>query len=67
MSCNGDEGKQGMPGPASMTDFEIKNGCWKQEHAELQNLCLKIMNFIETHPDIASKVEITRCAIKSTI
>ena len=67
MSCNGEEGWQGMSGPTSMTDFEIQDGCWKQEHVELQNLCLRIKNFIGSHPDIASKVEITKHTMKSTI
>lgn len=62
-----DKGVTGIPGPASTTDFEIRDGCWKQEHVELQNLCFKVMNFLEAHPDIASKVEITEFYIKSTI
>lgn len=67
MCWKGEPGSPGMSGPASITDFETKDGSWKQEQVELQNLCLKIINFMEAHPDIASKVEITKLVIKSSI
>ena len=56
---------QGMSGPTSMTQFEIPSGKWTQQHAELNGLCVKILNFLNEYPDIASKVEITKDLIRS--
>ena len=61
------QGVQGMSGPTSMTQFEIPSGKWTQQHAELNGLCVKILNFLNENPDIASKVEITRNLIVSAL
>lgn len=63
----GIQGVPGMSGPTGMTDFELKDGCWSMEYVELQGLCVEIINFMEKHPDLATKIEITRHSIKSRI
>lgn len=61
------KGIQGMSGPASICNFEIKEGYWCQEHVELQNLCFTIVEFLSKHPDIATKVEISKDSMISTL
>ena len=67
MCRKGDLGPTGMSGPTGMTDFELVNGCWSKEYVELNNLCIKIVNFMKKHPDLATTVEITQNSIKSRI
>lgn len=61
------KGIQGMSGPASICNFEIKEGCWRQKHSELQNLCFAIVEFLSKNSDIATKVEISKDAMISTL
>ena len=42
-----------------MTHFEMKDGCWTEEYAELDGLCITILNFLNRHPELAARVEIT--------
>lgn len=62
-----DNGANGMPGPTSMTHFEIPDEVWTQKHAELQSLCLEVLNFLYKNPDIATKVTISEDIIKSEV
>lgn len=64
MSWEGEKGEPGMPGPSGITNFEM-NKWWSNEHVKLQNLCFDIVAFLSEHPDLASKVEITKDSIKS--
>ncbi|MCH4280138.1 hypothetical protein LQE94_08910 [Mediterraneibacter sp. NSJ-151] len=59
--------KNGISGPTSMTDFELKDGCWTEECAELQNWCINVMKFLSSHPNLSTKVEITRNSIKLVV
>lgn len=63
----GECGIAGMSGPTGMTNFEIPDGKWTQEYADLDSLCINVLNFLNKHPGIASKVEITKDSIKSSI
>lgn len=63
----GPKGPPGSSGPTGMTNFEIPDGKWKQEHADLDCLCIEVLNFLNEHPGIASKVEITKDSIKSSL
>jgi len=60
-------GEQGMSGPTSMTDFEIRDGSWTDKHVELENLCISVLNFLHNNPEIAERVEITKKTIKSSL
>lgn len=60
-----DIGESGMSGPASMTHFEIRDGRWRQEHVELENLCISVLNFIRKNPELVTKVEIQTDSIRS--
>lgn len=63
----GECGITGMSGPTGMTNFEIPDRMWTQEYADLDGLCIKVLNFLNEHPGLASKVEITKDSIKSFI
>lgn len=64
MSWNGE---QGMSGPTSMTKFEIKDGCWSKEYAELNGLCIQILNFLNEHSELSSTIVITKSSIISVL
>lgn len=51
----------GISGPLSITNFEVVDGIWTREYAELQ------MQFMQEHPDIAAKVEVTSRGISSKL
>lgn len=61
------KGEPGPSGPTSMTHFEMKDGCWTEEYAELDGLCIAILNFLNRHPELAAKVEITRDYMRSLL
>lgn len=61
------KGEPGIAGPSSMSHFEVKDECWTEEYAELQGLCITVLNFLYEHPELASKVEITKECIKSAL
>lgn len=63
----GPKGKQGMSGPTSLMEFELKDGNWTEKYVELENLCLAIVNFINHNPELSTKVEITEEYIRSFI
>lgn len=63
----GPKGAQGISGPTGITNFEIPDGMWTQEHANLNSLCIKVLNFLNEHSEVASHVEITKDMIKSSI
>lgn len=46
------KGEQGMSGPTSITQFEIKDGSWTQKHVELDSLCLAVLKFLEKNPEL---------------
>ena len=55
----GVKGEPGPSGPTSSTFFET-NGGWSEKYVELDNLCLRVLAFLQHNPDIASRVEITK-------
>ena len=57
----------GISGPLSITNFEVVDGIWTREYAELQKRCMGVMQFMQEHPDIAAKVEVTRRGISSKL
>ncbi len=61
------KGEPGIAGPSSMSHFEVKDECWTEEYAKLDSLCITVLNFLEEHPELASKVEITKECIKSAL
>lgn len=61
------KGIQGISGPTSMTHFEVKDGCWTEEYAKLDSLCVMILDFINEHPDVAAEVRITKDSIRSML
>ncbi len=60
-------GPEGIPGPTSMTNFEILDGIWTEKHGVLNGLCVQILNYLNKNPELASRVEITRKSIQSKI
>lgn len=40
-----DKGEKGMSGPSSHTFFETNKGGWSEKYAELQRLCVPILDF----------------------
>ena len=64
--AKGPKGKTGMSGPASYTHFEIRGG-WSEKYVELDDLCLKVLNYLQKNPEIASVVEITKDAVTSKL
>ena len=57
----------GIPGPSSVTDFEVADGGWTREYVELQKRCMAVMFFLQEHPDIVAKVEISKNKISSVL
>lgn len=55
-----DKGEKGMFGPSSHTFFETNEGGWSEGYAELQRLCVPILNFLQHNPEIAFEVVITK-------
>ena len=58
-------GPEGIPGPTSMTNFEILDGIWTEKHGVLNGLCVQILNYLNENPELASRVEITKEDIRS--
>ena len=65
MVNSGPLGPEGIPGPTSMTNFEIPDGIWTEKHGVLNGLCVQILNYLNENPELASRVEITKEDIRS--
>lgn len=60
-------GEKEIPGPASITHFELSDNCWTRKHSILQKLCLQVREFMFENPEIAERVEISVTEIRSTM
>lgn len=53
---------------SNLTHFEIaQEEGWGEKHAMLQNLCLRVNDFLEENPGIAEEVIITKDSIRATL
>lgn len=59
------KGLKGCQGPSQFTDLAIPDNKWTEQHGELNGLCLMVLNYLQEHPGIARKIEITNSSIKS--
>lgn len=62
-----DKGEHGIKGPSSHMLFEINEDGWSEKYAELERLCLPVLDFLQRNIEIASAVEITQNAMKSRL